>query len=82
MDLEKKRLSLSQKKLGRPIVMEEPWNSLAKAMGGTIELANYLGVSKSTLNKWVNKVHRIPTTTLKELERLSNQHGVAFKIDP
>ncbi len=68
-----------KKKMGRPITMKEPWGQLAKQVGGTLELAKNLGVSKSTLCKWVTDVHRVPLTTMNEVERLCHKYGIEFR---
>ncbi len=68
--------------VGRPIVMDQPWGELASKVGGTIKLAEELGIAKSTLNRWYNKNSRIPLAAKKEIQRLCEKHGVEFKILP
>lgn len=53
-------------KTGRPISSSPPCGEL---FGKVVQenLANVLGVSKSTVGKWASDVHRIPTLAKKAL---------------
>ena len=68
-------------KVGRPISAPAPWGELARSVGGSLKLAEMLGVAKSTLHKWTSGTHRIPKLARKELLRLCNENGIKEGID-
>jgi len=70
-----------KKRLGRPIKKPMPWGELYRKEGGEGELAQKLGVSKSTIGKWAIGVHRVPELAKKELLRLCKKHGIKSGID-
>lgn len=66
---------VENKKAGRPINSCPPWGELFKRVGQE-NIADMLGVSKSTVGKWAREVHRIPTLAKKELLRTCKEHGI------
>ena len=66
---------------GRPITASSPWKELAENIGGIGKLAEKLGVTRSTLNKWKLGVHRIPTLARKEVLRLCKYYGIKNGVD-
>lgn len=69
-------MAKEEKKVGRPIITPAPWGSLYKCVGGQEQLAEKLGVSKSTVGKWAIGVHRVPTLVKKELAKLCKKHNI------
>lgn len=43
-------------RIGRPIELPEPWRALAVKVGGTLALISELGITRSTLYRWVKGV--------------------------
>lgn len=68
-------------KAGRPITTAAPWGELYKFVGGQKNLADILGVSKSTVGKWATGVHRVPELAKKELFNLCRQYGIERDIN-
>ena len=66
---------------GRPITAKSPWGELYKAVGGQDILAAKLGVSKSTVGKWVLDYHRVPELARKELLRLCKYYGIVDGLE-
>lgn len=66
----------TKRKPGRPITTPSPWGELYQSVGGQKELADRLGVSKSTVGKWATNVHRVPELARKELLRLCKHYGI------
>ncbi|MBP6218564.1 MAG: helix-turn-helix domain-containing protein [Oligoflexales bacterium] len=61
---------------GRPIHIPEPWGQLAEAVGGTQKLAQKLGVSGATVNRWANGVHKVPELAKREIRRMCKYYGI------
>jgi len=62
-------------KTGRPISSSAPWGELFEKVGQE-NIANALGVSKSTVGKWARNVHRIPTLAQKALIEICKEHSI------
>lgn len=45
-------LSHTERRMGRPITLVEPWAALARALGGVGHLASALGVTTRTVRRW------------------------------
>ena len=71
----------SKKRAGRPIKAPAPWGELARSAGGSIKLAESLGVAYSTLYKWSLGTHRIPKLVRKELLGMCQQHGITEGVE-
>lgn len=65
-----------KKGAGRPISTVAPWGDLYRSVGGQKNLADKLGVSKSTIGKWAMGMHRVPEMAKKELLSLCRQYGI------
>jgi hypothetical protein len=68
-------MTLEKNKPGRPITMAAPWGELFRFIGQK-EIADKLGVSKSTVGKWATDVHRVPELARRELLKLCEAHGI------
>lgn len=66
---------------GRPISAEAPWGDLAEKVGGIGKLAEKLGVTRSTMNKWKLGTHRIPILARKEVLRLCKYHNITEGLE-
>lgn len=64
---------------GRPVTMTHPWGQLADSVGGTLKLAEKLGVSQPTLNRWSHGNTRVPIIAMKEVERLCKYYEIEIK---
>ena len=69
-----------KKKTGRPISSPPPWGELFRKIGQK-ELADELGVEKSTVGKWAREIHRIPKLAKKELLALCQEHKIEEGLD-
>jgi transcriptional regulator with XRE-family HTH domain len=70
-----------KKGAGRPISTHSPWGDLYRSVGGQKNLADRLGVSKSTVGKWAMGMHRVPEIVKKELLSLCSELGIKEGID-
>ena len=76
------RMTISEQiKAGRPISAPAPWGDLARSVGGTLKLAESLGVAGSTVYKWSTGTHRIPRLARKELLRLCEEFGITEGVE-
>lgn len=66
---------------GRPISAPAPWGILAEKLGSTTKLAEKLGVTRSTVNKWSMGVHRVPAMVKKEVLRLCRHYGITDGVE-
>ena len=66
-------------KTGRKIGHETIWAELSGKIGSYSKIAEYLGVSLSTVNNWITGKHRVPLTAQKELVRLCESHGINWQ---
>lgn len=64
---------------GRPIIMNHPWGELARSVGGLLKLAEKLGISRATLNRWSKGERRVPAMAMKEVERLCKYYEIEVK---
>lgn len=70
-----------KKGAGRPISTLSPWGDLYRSVGGQKNLADKMGVSKSTVGKWAMGMHRIPELAKKELLSLCSELGIKDGIE-
>ena len=69
------------KQRGRPITARSPWGPLAEKLGGASKLAEKLGVTRSTVNKWSLGVHDVPLLARKEVLRLCKYYGITEGLE-
>lgn len=73
-------VEVKTKKVGRPISSPPPWGELFIKIGQQ-ELANHLGVEKSTVGKWAREIHRIPKLAKRELKHLCERYKITNCTD-
>jgi transcriptional regulator with XRE-family HTH domain len=71
----------NKKGAGRPVIAPPPWGDLSRSVGGNEKLAEKLGVSKSTVNKWAMGIHRLPELARKETLRLCKYYGITSGLE-
>ncbi len=64
----------------RPTTLPAPWAELAAAYGGVVALAERLGVSYRTLERWGHGETRPSVLAVRELERLAKRKGVKWRV--
>jgi len=69
-----------KKKSGRPISSPAPWGELFKKVGQE-QIAQELGVAKSTVGKWARHVHRMPKLARNELVRICKANGIKEGVE-
>lgn len=63
---------------GRPIDAPGPIGDLARALGSWQELAELLGCSLMTVQRWARDIHEPNLATKRELNRLAKKHRTAL----
>jgi len=63
-------------KMSRPTTLPEPWRSLAEKLGGVQALADRLGITTRTINRWANGQMGMSGTARKLFEALCQGCGI------
>ena len=62
--------------MARPTTLPEPWRSLALKLGGVQALADRLGTTPRTINRWANGKMGMSGTARKLFEALCRKCGI------
>jgi len=62
--------------MARPTTLPEPWRSLAAKLGGVQALADALGTTTRTINRWANGEMGMSGTAKKLFEALLRENGM------
>jgi hypothetical protein len=74
-------MNSTKRSVGRPVIAPAPWGPLLEKVGGHEKLAVKLGVTKSTIGRWVTEQSRIPELGRRELLRLCKHYEISDGLE-
>ena len=64
------------KRMGRPITMKYPFGDLARALGSVEQLADAVGVTRATINRWATGMSPPSEPARRLLNDLLTKHNL------